>query len=65
MICFVKGLGDLLSLLQAGNDIEMLKYCGQSYAMANAPENVKNAAKFVCPSNEEDGVLITLEKIFE
>ena len=48
-----------------GNDIEMLKYCGQSYAMANAPENVKNAAKFVCPSNEEDGVLITLEKIFE
>lgn len=48
-----------------GNDIEMLKYCGQSYAMANAPENVKNAAKFVCPSNEDDGVLITLEKIFE
>ncbi len=47
-----------------GNDIEMLNYCGHSYAMENAPENVKNAAKYVCPSNEEDGVLAVLEKIF-
>ena len=47
-----------------GNDIEMLKYCGHSYAMANAPDPVRLAAKHVCPSNEEDGVLVTLEKIF-
>lgn len=47
-----------------GNDIEMLKYCGRSYAMQNAPENVKEAAKFVCPSNEEDGVLEVLDKLF-
>lgn len=47
-----------------GNDIEMLQYCGHSYAMENAPQEVKNAAKYVCPSNEEDGVLVTLEKIF-
>lgn len=47
-----------------GNDIEMLNYCGCSYAMENAPQNVKNAARYVCPSNEEDGVLVTLEKIF-
>ena len=47
-----------------GNDIEMLQYCGRSYAMANAPENVKKAAKYVCPSNEEDGVLDVLEKMF-
>ena len=33
----------------------MLKYCGYSYAMENAPQNVKEAAKHVCPSNEEDG----------
>ncbi len=46
------------------NDIEMLNYCGLSYAMKNAPQNVKNAAKYVCPSNEEDGVLVTLEKLF-
>lgn len=47
-----------------GNDIEMLNYCGYSYAMENAPQNVKDAAKYICPSNEEDGVLVTLEKIF-
>lgn len=47
-----------------GNDIEMLNLCGYSYAMENAPENVKNAAKYVCPSNEESGVLVTLEKLF-
>ena len=47
-----------------GNDIEMLNYCGYSYAMENASERVKNAAKYVCPSNEEDGVFVTLEKIF-
>lgn len=32
--------------------------------MANAPEEVKRAAKYVCPSNEEDGVLVTLEELF-
>lgn len=47
-----------------GNDIEMLNYCGYSFAMENAPRNVKDAAKYVCPSNEEDGVLVTLEKFF-
>ena len=47
-----------------GNDIEMLKYCGYSYAMENASYSVKAAAKFICPSNEADGVLVTLEKLF-
>ncbi len=47
-----------------GNDIEMLNYCGYSYAMENASDSVKAAAKFVCPSNEEDGVLATLEELF-
>ena len=47
-----------------GNDIELLKYCGESYAMANAPQEVKNAAKYTCPSNNDNGVIATLEKIF-
>lgn len=46
-----------------GNDIEMLKYCGLSYAVDNAPQNVKDSAKFTCPSNNNDGVLTTLEKL--
>ncbi len=48
----------------SGNDIEMLKYCGESYAMGNAAQNVKDVAKYVCPSNNEDGVLVALDKIF-
>lgn len=47
-----------------GNDIEMLQYCGHSYAMGNASDQVKHVAKDVCPSNNEDGVLVTLEKLF-
>lgn len=48
----------------SGNDIEMLKYCGESYAMDNAAQEVKDVAKYICPSNNEDGVLVTLDKIF-
>ena len=48
----------------SGNDIEMLKYCGESYAMDNAAQNVKDVAKYICPSNNEDGVLVALDKIF-
>ena len=47
-----------------GNDIEMLQYCGRSYAMENAPDKVKAVAKAICPSNEDQGVLTTLEKLF-
>ncbi len=46
-----------------GNDIEMLRFCGQSYAMSNAPQNVKDTAKYICLSNEEDGVLVALETL--
>lgn len=49
---------------ERGNDIEMLEYCGRSYAMENAPDNVKAVADFVCPSNNNDGVLVTLDKLF-
>lgn len=48
-----------------GNDIEMLSYCDYGYAMENAPENVKCAAKFVGHSNEENGVLAVLEQLFD
>lgn len=53
-----------LAFGDGGNDIEMLKYCGLSYAMENAGDHVKAAAKAVCPSNEEDGVLVILEQFF-
>jgi FMN hydrolase / 5-amino-6-(5-phospho-D-ribitylamino)uracil phosphatase len=45
-----------------GNDIEMLKMAKYSYAMENAPANVKENAKYIAPSNENQGVLTILEQ---
>ena len=47
-----------------GNDLEMLSYCGESYAMANATDEVNATAKYICPSNDDDGVLAILQKVF-
>ncbi|MBC1521281.1 Cof-type HAD-IIB family hydrolase [Listeria aquatica] len=47
-----------------GNDVEMLKLVGTSFAMSNAPDAVKQVAKHVAPSNNEAGVLAQMEKIF-
>lgn len=39
------------------NDVDMLKLAGESYAMANAPAEVKEACRHVAPANTENGVL--------
>lgn len=38
------------------NDLEMLEYAGHGIAMGNAIDQVKNIAKDVTLSNEENGV---------
>lgn len=46
------------------NDIPMLQAVAESYAMGNASDEVKRAAKHVIPwTNEEDGVARTLESL--
>ena len=47
------------------NDLEMLAEAGESYAGANAREEVQAAAMEVIPSNNEDGVLNQIKKILE
>ena len=42
----------------------MLEWAGRGYAMSNAEHSVKEAADFIAPSNDEDGVAVTLESIF-
>lgn len=44
------------------NDREMLMVCGIGVAVANALEEVKAAAAYVCGSNEQDGVARWLEE---
>lgn len=45
------------------NDLEMLQQAGFSYAMENAHSDIKNTARFITKSNEEDGVVIVLQEM--
>ena len=46
------------------NDLEMMKSCYYSYAMANAHPLLKAAARFEAPSNDENGVMrVIREKV--
>lgn len=42
------------------NDIPMLSWAGRSFAVANAHADVREMASDVCPSNDEDGVAVTV-----
>ncbi|MBJ8349411.1 Cof-type HAD-IIB family hydrolase [Streptococcus zalophi] len=53
---------ELMAFGDAHNDIEMLKLAKYSYAMANAPQDVKNSARFLAPSNRDNGVFKIIEK---
>ena len=44
------------------NDLEMIKKCGIGVAVENALDEVKDVAKYVCQSNNNDGVAKWLEK---
>lgn len=46
------------------NDLDMLEYAGLSVAMGNAPEEIKQVAKEVTASNNEDGIALILEREF-
>lgn len=58
LVCQLMGI-DLKDVCCFGdfyNDMEMLSQAGWSVAMGNAPEAVRQSAKFVTYSNTEDGV---------
>lgn len=44
------------------NDLEMVMNCGIGVAVSNAVEEVKKAAKYICGSNDEDGVAKWIEE---
>ncbi len=47
----------------ADNDVEMLRFAGHSYAMANAEPEVKASAKAVAAHCREDGVAQAIERL--
>ena len=47
------------------NDCELLDAVGESYAMENAHPALKRIAKYIAPSNDEDGVMRVLRERFD
>ncbi|MDF2654743.1 MAG: haloacid dehalogenase [Bacillota bacterium] len=45
------------------NDIEMIQYAGMGVAVANAVDQLKDAADYVTTNNNEDGVAKAIEKL--
>lgn len=53
---------DIMAFGNGINDIEMLRYSGWGVAVDNSPAAVKNVARLVTGSNDEDGVADVIEK---
>lgn len=49
----------------SGNDVEMLAHVGHSFAMANGQPKVKETAKTIISSNDQQGVLTTIEHLLQ
>ena len=47
------------------NDIEMLKNAYYSYAMENSTQTVLDVARFKTLSNDDNGVMIILDKVVD
>ena len=56
---------EVMAFGDSGNDCEMLKTAGYSFATDNAWAEAKAAAKCVTLSNEADGVAVEIEKYLE
>jgi Cof subfamily protein (haloacid dehalogenase superfamily) len=56
---------DVVAFGDMPNDLPMLAWAGTPYAMANAHPSVLAAVDRVAPSNDDDGVAVTLSGIFD
>ncbi len=67
LLCQEKGVeaSQVVAFGDMPNDLPMLAWVGTSYAMANGHPTVRELADNLAPSNEEDGVAATLERLFD
>lgn len=56
--------GEVVAFGDMPNDIPMLTWAGASYAVANGHESVRAAADHLAPRNTEEGVALTLARLF-
>lgn len=54
---------EVVAIGDADNDMEMFRVAGGSFAMGQASETVKQAARAVTGTNEEDGVAQAIERL--
>lgn len=47
---------EVMTIGDSNNDLTMLAYAGVSFAMANGEDTTKATAKYLAPTNDEDGV---------
>ncbi|MDO4745505.1 MAG: HAD family hydrolase [Bacillota bacterium] len=53
---------EMMAMGDSPNDIAMLSVCGLPIAVGNAMDEVKAVAKYIAPTNHEDGVAAAVEK---
>ncbi|WP_238883556.1 sugar-phosphatase [Clostridium sp. YIM B02551] len=53
---------EVICVGDAENDKHMIEYAGLGVAMGNATVGIKEIAKYIAPTNEEDGVAHVIEK---
>ncbi|WP_145148113.1 Cof-type HAD-IIB family hydrolase [Paenibacillus xylanexedens] len=56
---------ETMSFGDGENDVELMAIAKYSFAVSNACDNTKKAANFITKSNEENGVLLTVQKILD
>jgi len=58
-------LSKTMAIGDAGNDIDMFNVCAYKVAMANADQKLKDVANLETLSNEQDGVAVVLERLYQ
>lgn len=53
---------EVIAVGDSYNDLTMLEFAGLGVAMGNAPDDIKEVADYVAPSNMDDGVAEVVEK---
>ena len=63
-LCDILGVSpeETMAFGDAGNDLQMLSYVKWSFAMDNASDEAKAAARYLTASNDQDGVALAVEK---
>lgn len=55
---------EVMAFGDGSNDVSMLQFAGYSFAMGNADNGIKNAAKYTAASNDDDGVARAIQTFF-